>query len=61
MSIEMLQRNDPNDINVAYYLTCLPGGVKEPQLRKIMKCDEVMQSLIRLDQLSFLEKSIEKY
>ena len=33
MSIELLQQSSEDDLEILYFLGCLPGGVKETQLK----------------------------
>jgi len=37
MSIKLLGETNPDDIALLYFLGCIPGGVKEYQLKKMWK------------------------
>ena len=39
MSLKLLEENSPEDMSLLYFLGCLPGGVKESQLKKMYNRD----------------------
>lgn len=60
MSVKLLESTQLDDINLLYFLGCLPGGVSEVQLHEMYGLDELTDSLERLRVLSFLEVGVEK-
>jgi len=60
MSVKLLESTQLDDINLLYFLGCLPGGVSEIQLTSMYGLDELTDSLERLRELSFLEVGVEK-
>ena len=59
----MLKDMGNDDINILYFLGCLPGGILMDQLCKMWTTWEpsaLKASLKRLKQLSMLERGVEK-
>ena len=62
MSVKLLEEAD--NLQMLYFLGCLPGGVNKRQLWKMREMDQdrkqIDQSIKNLDELSFLESGVEK-
>ena len=61
MSINLLKDSSPNDMQLLYFLGCLPGGVLETQIKSMWVLPNIRKSLENLEALSFLETGLEKY
>lgn len=59
-SVKLLESTQLDDINLLYFLGCLPGGVTEEQLCEMWGPDKLGESLGRLKKLSFLEIGVDK-
>ena len=63
MSVKLLEDMGNDDINILYFLGCLPGGINLAQLCTMYSTwhpDALKESLKRLKQLSLLERGVEK-
>ena len=62
MSVKLLEEAD--NLQMLYFLGCLPGGVNRKQLLKMREMEQdrkqLDQSIKNLDELSFLESGVEK-
>ena len=59
ISVKLLESSNKEDMDLLYFLGCLPGGVTEEQLLKLWSND-VSESLERINALSFFEIGIER-
>lgn len=59
-SIQLLEQSSKDDVQVLYFLGCLPGGIREPQLRQMLD-RQVKLTLEKLESLSFLENESATY
>ena len=59
ISVKLLESSNKEDMDLLYFLGCLPGGVTEEQLLKLWNND-VSESLERINALSFFEIGIER-
>ena len=55
MSVKLLESIDPEQRDLLYFLGCLPGGVRESQLKKMWDRQMHSRALENLNQLALLE------
>ena len=54
MNIELLEKHADEDVQLLFFLSCLPGGAKAEQLSQMLGRD-IKKGLAILDDLAFLE------
>lgn len=59
MSVKLISQTYPEDVDLLFFIGCLPGGVQDKQLEKMWGKD-ISRSLERLSELSFFETGTNK-